>query len=647
MPQTSTVVLITKQLALATALEIDKFSKVDFREKSRVVLGHNCTLGPHLRVLEYAYHPDFNNNYYSALAMVQIKGTIRQDCSSAMVRVYKMEYVDLNECRDYYRRNDLDVESLWPKHVSCAKSLKGGSCMWRSGTVLVTKQQGKWRLLGVGVYGPGCEAPSRFLDYGRYHYWVARSIARIGKVAVTRMGPGHLILRRCKFFFYLLTLHSKSDYSCIVLRIWHKGEVTSKASLKLHKWCHSPYMMCGSANSMTIFFNVEITFEQQLEYNVRAFGREFKYIDAKRILYYLNQRKTHPPLPWDKTDALSMSSCGIDNSPVNMVYEGQAQIETYPWLGILYYPIHYKRFTTAVVLVTRQLALAAASEIERLPKDDFRARARVVLGHNCSGPHLTIRDYSYHPEYSSKTFSALTMIQLETDLSDLSENRMARVRHVKLLKSSCLSLQLGFGVYGPGCQAPSRFLDYGMYHKWVERNVQRIGRPTITTISDNHVIFRRMSGHIQRFGPCDREETVRELYSDRDAIEVAGYRNGHFSYNVSLYANVEYSCVTFRADHSSSKLKEAPKLHIQRWCAGSTGICFGFGYLSIHFRISVRFKDNFRFILRAYGQEAKIVDPRKAIEYINLKMQYPTIPYVHEVRDKMKNSAYGPYIYTV
>lgn len=48
------------------------------REKSRVVLGHNCSLGPHLHVVEYAYHPDFNNNYYSALAMVQIKGSIRQ-----------------------------------------------------------------------------------------------------------------------------------------------------------------------------------------------------------------------------------------------------------------------------------------------------------------------------------------------------------------------------------------------------------------------------------------------------------------------------------------------------------------------------------------------------------------------------------------
>lgn len=68
---------------------------------------------------------------------------------------------------------------------------------------------------------------------------------------------------------------------------------------------------------------------------------------------------------------------------------------------------------------------------------------------------------------------------------------MTEICHVKLNQRPHMYLQLGFGVYGPGCQAPSRFLDYGMYHKWVERNVQRTGKPTITTISDNHVIFRR------------------------------------------------------------------------------------------------------------------------------------------------------------
>lgn len=33
------------------------------------------------------------------------------------------------------------------------------------------------------------------------------------------------------------------------------------------------------------------------------------------------------------------SECGIDNSPISVVYEGFGKIETYPWLGTLLYPL--------------------------------------------------------------------------------------------------------------------------------------------------------------------------------------------------------------------------------------------------------------------------------------------------------------------
>ncbi|XP_026740554.1 uncharacterized protein LOC113502974 [Trichoplusia ni] len=116
------------------------------------------------------------------------------------------------------------------------------------------------------------------------------------------------------------------------------------------------------------------------------------------------------------TGAVLTMSCGIDKSRVKHVYEGLARIETYPWLGFLYYPYTFKkRFTTAVVLVTKQIALASAAEIDAMPKTDFRSRARVVLGYNCSAPGIGIRDYSYHPDFAKDTFSTLAMIQLETD----------------------------------------------------------------------------------------------------------------------------------------------------------------------------------------------------------------------------------------
>lgn len=46
----------------------------------------------------------------------------------------------------------------------------------------------------------------------------------------------------------------------------------------------------------------------------------------------------------------------------------------------------------------------------------FRIRSRVVLGHKCSqGTEIKVRDYTYHPEYVRDSFSALAMVQLETD----------------------------------------------------------------------------------------------------------------------------------------------------------------------------------------------------------------------------------------
>ncbi|XP_075985886.1 uncharacterized protein LOC142983010 [Anticarsia gemmatalis] len=312
----TTVVLITTILALAMALEVDKYPKTDFR--SRVILGHNCS-GPFLKIKEYIFHPDFGMNYYSSLAIVQLHTiriqdyipicpppndfveaeiyaiTMTHECEPPMLRIWRMEYVTMDECRDYYRRNDLDIASLWPRHTSCARSLYGDECLWRSGTVLVTKQNGRWSLLGVGVYGPGCGAPARFLDYDNYYNWIQNTVDRIGKVSVTRMSPGHLILRRSTSHLqrygpcdpeevqqelfsdhtevvskkdtegvavYNLTLYAKMDYSCLSLRLWPMNNDTShNATLRLKRWCRAKTPLCTTDSFITIFLYVEIKFK--------------------------------------------------------------------------------------------------------------------------------------------------------------------------------------------------------------------------------------------------------------------------------------------------------------------------------------------------------------------------------------------------
>ncbi|XP_026740571.1 serine protease 30-like [Trichoplusia ni] len=191
-----------------------------FRSLARVVLGSNCS-GSYIKVKDYTFHPDFDSNSFNTLAIIQLDTfmmkqifrpicpppksmtssqiyamSLTQDCSSDMVMVYKMEYVKQDECQHFYRRTGLDMASLWPTHYACARATSGEDCIWRSGTVLVTRQRNRWQLLGIGVYGPGCNAPARFMDYGIYSKWVTDSLARIGRPAVTRLAPNHLVIRR-------------------------------------------------------------------------------------------------------------------------------------------------------------------------------------------------------------------------------------------------------------------------------------------------------------------------------------------------------------------------------------------------------------------------------------------------------------------
>ncbi|CAD0205944.1 unnamed protein product [Chrysodeixis includens] len=645
---TTAVVLVTKQVALSTASEIDKMPKHNFRSRAKVVLGYNCS-APGIGIRDYAYHPDYAKDTFSTLAMIQLETdqTNGMGCLNSQVRIYKMKYVSPAACKNYYRRTGLDIDTIWPSHTACARSTRGGRCVWRSGAILVMKVGSRWRLLGFGVYGPGCQAPARFLDYGMYHTWVRRSIERIGSPTVSTIADNHIIMRRSmsnvqrygpcdveetseELFTdflavdsfagtldYNMTIYANVEYSCILMKADHSAkfkEGTPKISLR--RWCTTPRLQCSDFQYIDVHFDVEITFSRELRFSIQAY-------------------------------VLTMS-CGIDKSPVQHVYEGLARVETYPWLGFLYYPYTYKkRFTTAVVLVTKQIALASAAEIDAMPKENFRSKARVVLGYNCSAPGIGIRDYSYHPDFAKDTISTLAMIQLETDHARLACARSVKGGHCVWRSGAILVVKmgmrwrlLGFGVYGPGCQAPARFLDYGMYHTWVRRSIERIGSPTVTTIADNHIVLRRSMSNVQRFGPCDTDETKRVMYSDYTYVKP---QDGRLVYNVSIYSNVEYACVIIKAQKMSHVKENTPRIHLRRWCSSRELRCSNFQYIDIHFYAEVLFDRQLGFSVIAYGREARTISPQRVSKYLNYDFHLQ-IPEYNETREFYKaNQAKYPW----
>jgi len=103
---------------------------------------------------------------------------------------------------------------------------------------------------------------------------------------------------------------------------------------------------------------------------------------------------------------------------------------------------------------------------------------------------------------------------------------------------------------------------------------------------------------------------------------------------------MEYSCVIFKADYNSESVKK-PQLRLRRWCAGSLGICYGFGYISIHFYVEITFEQAVSFQIAAYGKEAIIMDPIRVIRFVNRGLKYPVISTYEEIKKFIKRSKYS------
>ncbi|XP_047539196.1 uncharacterized protein LOC125072609 [Vanessa atalanta] len=238
-----------------------------------------------------------------------------------------MAYVDPERCKTFYRKSELDVEKMWPIHTVCAKALTGTECIWRSGAVLALRQNNKWSLVGLGIYGPGCRAPSRFLEYSQYRPWVRNSIAGIGKPTISRISKNHIVLRRslsnvqrygpCDIeevkaelftdrtiiergpskMSHRFTIFSHYEYSCIVFRVFNYKRqkwFKEKPSIRIKRWCQSPKPICYTFRFLQIDFAVEIFFKDSVIYQVMAYGREVKLIDMKKVMVRVNEKKTFP-----------------------------------------------------------------------------------------------------------------------------------------------------------------------------------------------------------------------------------------------------------------------------------------------------------------------------------------------------------------
>ncbi|KAL0860702.1 hypothetical protein ABMA27_010043 [Loxostege sticticalis] len=240
-----------------------------------------------------------------------------------------MNYVSTTDCHKYYRRSGLEMAALWPKHAACGRAFEGDECMWSAGTVLAAYQNNKWRLVGVGLFGPGCSAPSKYMDYIMYRPWVMHNVKVPGRTTLTRVAENHIILRRSlshvrrfgtcdeeeskyEIFSdkttvdedverigkatYNLTLVDTVEYSCVTVRARSYHNKTTPR-IRIRRWCGSTSQFCYDQQHVEIKFHVIIFFNGPTTYEVSAYGRQIKTLNPMEAMKYINQFAKHPVMP--------------------------------------------------------------------------------------------------------------------------------------------------------------------------------------------------------------------------------------------------------------------------------------------------------------------------------------------------------------
>nr|XP_034826056.1 serine protease 33-like [Maniola hyperantus] len=87
--------------------------------------------------------------------------------------IYKTQYVSHELCDEFYNRIGFKKIQETPTSYYCGFAMNNKkNCEWENGMVLSSNSTGPWVLIGFGIKGPGCAAPSRFIDVSSYLPWI-------------------------------------------------------------------------------------------------------------------------------------------------------------------------------------------------------------------------------------------------------------------------------------------------------------------------------------------------------------------------------------------------------------------------------------------------------------------------------------------
>ncbi|XP_063360612.1 uncharacterized protein LOC134649677 [Cydia amplana] len=302
----TTVVLIHTEFVIANSADIGPMPKRSFRDKARVLLGEGWEREGR-RVRNYVVHPEYGETINS-IAIVHLRQPVRNHLDTLQKRVLPVTEVPAAMCREFYIEKSLYEAKRRPSFVKCTVSLaERAPCVWGAGAALVTRDVwGRWQLLGLSVYGPGCGAPARYLDMLRYYPWIEDSLDKFQRITISEINQHKYVLRsgvafgtlmrfgecdnyemqnliyrdyvrvttdnnNVKLTTYNMSIFDTVQYTCVVFELKH---ASASAALSVRHFC--PRRIGGPAcyayKGTRFDISVEMTYTEACALDVRAYG---------------------------------------------------------------------------------------------------------------------------------------------------------------------------------------------------------------------------------------------------------------------------------------------------------------------------------------------------------------------------------------
>ncbi|CAH2058312.1 unnamed protein product, partial [Iphiclides podalirius] len=85
----------------------------------------------------------------------------------------EMEYVSRATCEEFYVKEEINFDFLWPPNALCFKMINSNqTCVNNAGMALASNVTDAWILMGLSTQGPGCSLPARYIEIFPYVKWI-------------------------------------------------------------------------------------------------------------------------------------------------------------------------------------------------------------------------------------------------------------------------------------------------------------------------------------------------------------------------------------------------------------------------------------------------------------------------------------------